>query len=507
VLSLAIGLPTVAGCKSKSSTKSKGESKGPEVSPDPPVNAEPKPLPVGDPLELKSIIETPRKADNRSTEIMGMAVRGDNVYYCTHITGMHVARLVDGVVQHESAPRLKKFHKIRPRCEHVAATDKWLFVSSRGEEVQPTPFLSVVDLTAKPPREVALLEGDADHSFEGIAARGDIVYAALHGSGVGVYQVEGKKLKEIRIVSGLQHALELELVGDLIYVADGTGGLSVLDLADPLNPKLVATLALEGIAQNVHVEGPMAYVALRFGGVGVVDVADPKNPKLVTTIDTDGTTMATATIGGHLLALNWSTVRIYDLADPKQPAFVGTEVLPLPEWTKYRFERNLSITTTKDYILIGGWGRGYVYKLNPGVRGPNLSISEYSVEMGRVAAGQTRTESINIVNDGAAPLHVSASAKAPFSTDAGSQTLEPGKSASIAVSFKPANDEVVTSELVLKSDDPDLPEARIPLRGNLEVIRPGDPFPELEMEAVEDGEPMTIPEEGAVTLLAYFATF
>ena len=54
------------------------------------------------------------------------------------------------------------------------------------------------------------------------------------------------------------------------YVADGPGGLSVIDVSDPAHPALTARRSVSGEAQALVVFGSNAYVAGGAGGFQVV---------------------------------------------------------------------------------------------------------------------------------------------------------------------------------------------------------------------------------------------
>lgn len=71
------------------------------------------------------------------------------------------------------------------------------------------------------------------------------------------------------------------IVGTFAYVADGSSGLQVLDLANPTSPVIVGSFNTPGFAYDVAVSGTHAYVADGTGGLQIIDVSDPANPAFV----------------------------------------------------------------------------------------------------------------------------------------------------------------------------------------------------------------------------------
>jgi len=76
-------------------------------------------------------------------------------------------------------------------------------------------------------------------------------------------------------------ALGLFVQGDKLYMADWGAGVIILSIANPNKPVELAVFAKGGYAfYDVWAKPGRAYIALD-GGLGVLDVKDPKNPKLV----------------------------------------------------------------------------------------------------------------------------------------------------------------------------------------------------------------------------------
>ncbi len=79
---------------------------------------------------------------------------------------------------------------------------------------------------------------------------------------------------------------DLDLAGDIAFVADTDAGLVIIDITDPSNPALPGAVAA-GSARRLDVEGDYVYVA-GCDALYVIDVRDPLNPMSVGSCDTPG---------------------------------------------------------------------------------------------------------------------------------------------------------------------------------------------------------------------------
>jgi hypothetical protein len=72
---------------------------------------------------------------------------------------------------------------------------------------------------------------------------------------------------------------------DLLYVAQGEGGLSIYNVADPAHPDFVSltTKGLRGYAGKIAKKDSVVYLSANTFGVNVVNVADPDTPFVTVT--------------------------------------------------------------------------------------------------------------------------------------------------------------------------------------------------------------------------------
>jgi hypothetical protein len=180
-----------------------------------------------------------------------------------------------------------------------------------------------------------------------IIASADYVYAleGLEGSAVSGLHIVDVRDAMSPTQAGFYDtpgfALDLAVVGDRAYVADGGAGLHILDISDPTAPALLGTYS--GEARKVAVAGNYAYVVQRGtwggeqwvgGGLRILDVSDPTTPQEVGFFANAYPPLESVTVAGNYayVAEFRSTsaeqqvgggLRILDVSDPAAPREVA----------------------------------------------------------------------------------------------------------------------------------------------------------------------------------------
>ncbi len=194
-----------------------------------------------------------------------------------------------------------------------------------------------------------LVVGGADS----VVMRGGYLYIGAHNDGIWTVDVKTpSKPKEISFISNLGRNGDLDLVGSNLYVAGAWSSLSVINVADPVNPQMTlyhfgtsATAVLadgnyvytdQGIVDMTNIKAPV-YVSksgdfagggqAKYGtnylvvassdGLHIIDVSNKKSPVTVTTFE-PGTsytdvkirgTVAVAAVGNSIVTIDLSNVR------------------------------------------------------------------------------------------------------------------------------------------------------------------------------------------------------
>jgi hypothetical protein len=134
----------------------------------------------------------------------------------------------------------------------------------------------------------------------------------------------------VQNVGTTSNTRNVEIVGNLAYVADSANGVKILDVSDPTSPTLIGTYDTNGVTNSVRVHGNWAYVADGPGGLVILDVTNPASPTLVGSLDQTGDNLRDVhVVGNHVYAADIGAVgigllRIYDVSDPTAPVQIGS---------------------------------------------------------------------------------------------------------------------------------------------------------------------------------------
>lgn len=134
--------------------------------------------------------------------------------------------------------------------------------------------LALVDISS-PTNPQILAEYNTPGLAHHCASKADHIYVADDNAGLSILSLDGA------LVGGYDtggSTWDVWVSGDYAYLADAQGGLLVLDISDPISPRLVGSYQTPGVAQRVFLDGTSIYVAdqyslgiYRFTGVGVND--------------------------------------------------------------------------------------------------------------------------------------------------------------------------------------------------------------------------------------------
>src|SRR5690606_38302078 len=112
--------------------------------------------------------------------------------------------------------------------------------------------------------------------------------------------------------------------GNLALVANGHGGVQVIDITNMIAPYHVGYIKPNGFARDVKVRGQYAYIAASEEGVVVADLSSPTMPQ-VARIDTLGVANRLHLVGNQLFVTDMAgsgdsarLTRIY-ISEPDQP--------------------------------------------------------------------------------------------------------------------------------------------------------------------------------------------
>ncbi len=162
--------------------------------------------------------------------------------------------------------------------------------------------------------------------------------------------------------------VDVELVGDLAYLADYANGLRIVDISNPAQPQALGSLATPDTADDIAMQDNYAYVACWSGGLRVVDVSDPAHPQEVgfyAQPGASGLAKGVAVAGDYAYVLNTdveahdSGVWVFDITNPTDVTLAGSFDLPGADF------QDLAIHANILYVADGAMGLRLLDISNP----------------------------------------------------------------------------------------------------------------------------------------------
>jgi hypothetical protein len=119
------------------------------------------------------------------------------------------------------------------------------------------------------------------------------------------------------------YAYNVDLDGNLAFIADGPGGLQILDVSSGAT---VGKLSFGGaLVLDVRLRGKLAAVALGGGGFALADVSNPAQPVTLSITPSSGVTGDLWVSGEVLYAAASDGLHVYDISNPTAPVALGVQ--------------------------------------------------------------------------------------------------------------------------------------------------------------------------------------
>lgn len=120
------------------------------------------------------------------------------------------------------------------------------------------------------------------------------------------------------------NATAAAVFGNVAYIADGTGGLQLVNLSNLDNLVSLGSYAPTGIVFGVCLQTNFLYLALGTNGIAILDVTQPMQPAFVGAFDTPGTARNLDVANGRLFVADGEAgMRILNLTIPAIPTSLG----------------------------------------------------------------------------------------------------------------------------------------------------------------------------------------
>jgi len=246
-------------------------------------------------------------------DTLWVAVDGNNAYLGNRSPGMSVVNIAD-----PAAPTLAGSYASDYETFYVGASGSTVYV---GQWVDSTPYhtrVQAVDVSnpaAPAPGVFSDLPASGEHSF----ISGDYIYVA-NGSG-GLRILDLTSLAEIGYYKGIPYANDVAVYGNTAYVLNmdtvppytgANNAIYVIDVTNKSAPAYVRKISLNGQSFRLAVNGRTLYAAVCTGGLHIYDLSTPANPVQTAVYNPPGCS-ATVAARNNLVYLGTVESGVYSL--------------------------------------------------------------------------------------------------------------------------------------------------------------------------------------------------
>lgn len=230
--------------------------------------------------------------------------------------------------------------------------------------------------------------------YQDIQIVGDLMYLAARTGGLQIYSIASLPMLLSKLPEA-SPAYAVRVVGNYAYLACYDQGLKIVDVSDPTNPRLISSTPVVGWSVDLEVANGIAYIAAQNSGLYVYSVLNPANPQRLAF---DRCTPLAIKVQGDYAYVSDgdvnNVVRVYDIGYP--PASWQTARVQLPP-------------SPRGLTIFGSYA--YVTDRYSGVRVLDISAPAQTTEVGfREMAGEmvnaTVSEQRLYLSGGESGLHI-----------------------------------------------------------------------------------------------------
>lgn len=158
---------------------------------------------------------------------------------------------------------------------------------------------------------------------------GNLVYVARGTNGLSIFNAANPAaMTSVKNVTGIGNVANLEIQGNYAYVACNSVGLKIIDISVPAQAAVVGTYSAVTAVRSVAIKDGYAYVSDSTndgaGGLLVLDVTNPTAPAYVSRLDTGAGTIDVRLVGSYALLGEYKNKLIVaGISDPAHPQVVA----------------------------------------------------------------------------------------------------------------------------------------------------------------------------------------
>lgn len=369
----------------------------------------------------------------------------------------------------------------------------------RGESEGPYGF-AVVKIEGNTLRKIKVIS-ETNTLLEKMCIRDDFLYVAAHNKGIRIYNISDPENPTLtgRLDDGFVDAFAIDVANDTAFVADGGGGLKIVDVGDKSQPRIIAGETLEtavGTSETITCKSGRIYIGAGGAGVAVYQNGDLNSRKIY---PIGGAAEDMCWIGDFLVVSNFHGITVLHEYSVGELTIVGGETTARRAKGTLRLCEGVG-AVSDNRILSADWNYLDVYQIKSLDESMQPDIN-CDVQRIRFAPdGETKT--VTVTNNGGGDLtitNVTSSAPGFFQTSFTGTTLSPGQSVQFEIIYNGSGTNAA-GVISLASNDPDENPLPIQVFGRTSYLDPGEEAADFTLPALSMNHETGQMEEKMFTL-------
>ena len=357
----------------------------------------------------------------------------------------------------------------------AAIFNDYLYLSSRHRGLA---IVNISDPTN--PQHVGMVDepGGSDYSYDGLEIKDSILYAAAHEHGVIQYDLSDPASPTFMGTIQAENAWDVLFKDSLIIIQNGEYGLKIYEIGASGNSQvLIGDTETPGATKDIQLDGDLLYVAMGSAGVGVYDISDLNDLVLLDIYDTSGLANRISLFNGKVAVSDWLDVKILE--------FDGAE-LDLVGY-KNTARRTMAINTIGNIIYSAEWRLLQVMEYGE-ISGPDIDLNTYEANFPQIEIGESDTAFILITNNGNQSLEFITEyfTHPDFITTINLDEIEAGNSVEMDIIYTKSNNNA-TGTLNFQTNDNDEEFIDCAIVGNYDGVNVGMTAPDFNLPIVANG--------------------
>jgi hypothetical protein len=169
------------------------------------------------------------------------------------------------------------------------------------------------------------LEGsyDIEGVAYGVTVSDNYAYVADGYGGLVIIDISNPAVPTLVGSYDISGAYDVKVSGSYAYVAGCSDGLVIVDISNPATPAFIGSYNTAGNAYDVEVSGNYAYVADYDNGLVIVDISNPTSPIFKSNCNTGDNFYSITVLDNHAYVLDGTELIIIDVSNPESPTCIG----------------------------------------------------------------------------------------------------------------------------------------------------------------------------------------